>query len=164
MAPLPNSIDASGKPITGLLDLTVARLRRDLAGCKVLRHDLSNTRDGDPKVKNNAGMIAVRYSASNAHYLSQQAILQANEELERRVERLFGSDRVAKFQLRLSEDQPRVGVVGSLSDAFGQRLAGPRELAQPQRAGADLFQGGGTFDFVVDVPRTCQWRILAPTL
>ncbi|HEY2585438.1 MAG TPA: hypothetical protein VGI81_06735 [Tepidisphaeraceae bacterium] len=69
------------QPQQGLLDETVARLKRDLPGCKVLRSDLTNVRDGDPKVKDNVGMIAVMYAAAGSHFLTQQAIIQANSRL-----------------------------------------------------------------------------------
>ena len=78
---LTGGADAFGKPLPGMLDVTVARLQRDLSGCKVLRHDLANIRDGDPKVMANVAMIAVRYSANGPHFLSQQAIIQANDRL-----------------------------------------------------------------------------------
>ena len=65
----------------GLLDQTVAGLKRELSGCIILRQDLTNIRDGNPKQKNNVGMLAVRYSAVGHHYLTQQAIVQASDRL-----------------------------------------------------------------------------------
>ena len=73
--------DNFGKPIPGLLDQTVAGLKRDLAGCVVLRQDLTNVQDGDPNVKDNVAMIAVRYSAAGGRYLTQQAIVQSKQRL-----------------------------------------------------------------------------------
>jgi hypothetical protein len=69
------------QPQPGLLDETVARLKRDLPGCKILRSDVTNVRDGDPKVKDNVGMIAVMYPAGGARFLTQQAIIQGNDRL-----------------------------------------------------------------------------------
>lgn len=80
-AALTNGADGFGKPVAGLLDVTVGRLKHDLAGCKVLRQDLTNIRDGDPNVKDNVGMIAVRYTANGPHFLTQQAIIQATDRL-----------------------------------------------------------------------------------
>lgn len=78
LASTPNNFN---QPQAGLLDETVARLKRDLPGCKVLRSDLTNVRDGDPKVKDNVGMIAVMYAAAGTHFLTQQAIIQGNSRL-----------------------------------------------------------------------------------
>lgn len=80
-AALTNGTDGFGKPVVGLLDVTVGRVKHDLAGCKVLRQDLTNIRDGDPSVKDNVAMIAVRYSANGPRFLSQQAIIQASDRL-----------------------------------------------------------------------------------
>lgn len=80
-AALTNGTDGFGKPVAGLLDETAGRLKHDLAGCKVLRQDLTNIRDGDPNVKDNVGMIAVRYTANGPHFLTQQAIIQATDRL-----------------------------------------------------------------------------------
>jgi hypothetical protein len=78
---LTTSTDNFGKPVVGLLDQTVAGLRKALSGCIILRQDLTNIRDGSPKQKNNVGMLAVRYSAAGNHYLTQQAIIQAGDRL-----------------------------------------------------------------------------------
>lgn len=78
---LTSTTDNVGQPQLGLLDETVARLKRDLSGCKILRSDLTNVSDGDPKVKDNVGMIAVMYTTGGAHYLTQQAIIQGNDRL-----------------------------------------------------------------------------------
>ncbi|HEY8751547.1 MAG TPA: hypothetical protein VIM11_26435 [Tepidisphaeraceae bacterium] len=85
---LGRTLDNFGKPIPGLLDQTVARLRKDLAGSTILRQDLTNIADpglGDSKlmnnVVNNVGMIAVRYGVAGGHFLSQQAIIQATDRL-----------------------------------------------------------------------------------
>jgi hypothetical protein len=71
-----------GQPVPGLLDITVARLKRDLSGCNVLRSDLTNISDGSDKLRENVGMIAVRYAASGGtRYLTQQAIIQSTNRL-----------------------------------------------------------------------------------
>lgn len=80
-ASLTSGVDGFGKPVPGMLDQTVEHLKIELPACKVLRQDLTNIRDGDPKVLNNAAMIAVRYTASARHFLSQQAIIQANDRI-----------------------------------------------------------------------------------
>ena len=73
--------DNFGKPVPGLMDQTIQRLKRDLSGCKIVRQDLTNVRDGNTTVKENVGMIAVRYTGSGAHFLTQQAIIQADDRL-----------------------------------------------------------------------------------
>jgi hypothetical protein len=78
---LASATDNFGKPIPGLVERTATKLMHDMPGCKILRQDMTNIRDGDPKVKDNAGMIAVRYSAAGGHYLTQQAIIQSNDRL-----------------------------------------------------------------------------------
>jgi len=78
---LVDGVDNFNKPIGGLMNQTLNQLRRDLPACTVLRQDLTNIRDGDPKVKDNVAMIAVRYTAAGSHYLSQQAIIQASDRL-----------------------------------------------------------------------------------
>jgi hypothetical protein len=71
-----------GQPVPGLLDNTVERLKRDLPGCQILRSDLTNVSDGSDKLRENVGMIAVRYSATGGtRYLSQQAIIQSTDRL-----------------------------------------------------------------------------------
>ena len=74
-------LDNNGHPIVGLLDQTVARLKVELPGCSILRSDLTNVQDGDPNIKDNVGMIAVRYPAAGRHFLTQQAIIQSTERL-----------------------------------------------------------------------------------
>ena len=78
---LSTTTDNFGRSVPGLLDQTVEKLNRDLPACKILRNDLTNIRDGDPKIKANVGMIAVRYGAAGGHYLTQQAIIQASDRL-----------------------------------------------------------------------------------
>ena len=81
---LASSTDNFGKPVPGLLDTTVANLKRDLSGCTILRQDLTNIADAGLRgaaPKDNVGMIAVRYTVGAATYLSQQAIIQAGERL-----------------------------------------------------------------------------------
>ena len=78
---LASTSDNFGKTVPGLMDQTLTQLRRDLPGCKVLREDMINIADGDPKVKNNVAMIVVRYSTAGSHFLAQQAIIQANDRL-----------------------------------------------------------------------------------
>ncbi|HSU65263.1 MAG TPA: hypothetical protein VLJ39_00200, partial [Tepidisphaeraceae bacterium] len=78
---LANATDNNGQPIVGLLDQTVGRLKQEMPGCTILRSDLTNVQDGDPKLKDNVAMIAVRYSAAGGHYLSQQAIIQSTDRL-----------------------------------------------------------------------------------
>lgn len=75
------TVDNLQRTQPGLLDETVARLKHDLSGCKILRSDLTNVAEGDPKVKDNVGMIAVEYPAGGGRYLSQQAIIQGNDRL-----------------------------------------------------------------------------------
>lgn len=71
-----------GQPVPGLLETSVERLKRDLPGCNILRSDVTNVSDGSPTVKDNAGMIAVRYVATGGgRYLTQQAIIQSNDRL-----------------------------------------------------------------------------------
>lgn len=71
-----------GQPIPGLLDTTVQRLKHDLPGCQVLRSDTANISDGSDKVRDNVGMIAVRYAATGgSRYLSQQAIIESTDRL-----------------------------------------------------------------------------------
>lgn len=71
-----------GQPIPGLLDSTVLRLKHDLPGCQVLRSDLTNISDGSEKLKDNVGMIAVRYAATGgSRFLTQQAIIQSTDRL-----------------------------------------------------------------------------------
>lgn len=72
--------DNFGKPVPGLMEQTLSKLQRDLPGCVILRHDLTNVRDGS-KDKQNVAMIAVRYTASGSHFLTQQAIIQADDHL-----------------------------------------------------------------------------------
>jgi hypothetical protein len=78
---LDDTTDNYGNPVQGLLNRTVARVKIDLPGSTVLRQDLTNTRDGDPQFKNNVAMIAVRYTATGARYLTQQAIIQSNRRM-----------------------------------------------------------------------------------
>jgi hypothetical protein len=71
-----------GQPIVGLLDSTVQRLKHDLPGCQILRSDVTNISDGSEKLRDNVGMIAVRYAATGgSRYLSQQAIIQSTDRL-----------------------------------------------------------------------------------
>ena len=71
-----------GQPIPGLLNTTVARLKHDLPGCNVLRSDITNISDGSEKLRDNVGMIAVRYAATGgSRYLTQQAIIQSTDRL-----------------------------------------------------------------------------------
>jgi hypothetical protein len=81
---LAGTTDNLGKPIPGLLEQTVANLRRDLSGSTVLRQDLTNIADpglGESNLTNNVAMIAIRYGAAGGHFLSQQAIIQASDRL-----------------------------------------------------------------------------------
>ena len=72
--------DNFGKPVPGLMEQTVAKLKRDLPGCRILRQDLTNIGDGG-KSGANVAMIAVRYTGSGSHFLTQQAIIQADDRL-----------------------------------------------------------------------------------
>jgi hypothetical protein len=79
---LQGGVDNFGKPVPGLLDSTVANLKRDLSGCTILRQDLTNVADaGAASVRDNVAMIALRYTIGGTNYLSQQAIIQASEKL-----------------------------------------------------------------------------------
>jgi hypothetical protein len=79
---LQTGVDNFGKPVPGLLDTTVANLKRDLSGCTILRQDLTNIADaGAANVRNNVAMIALRYTVGGTDYLSQQAIIQASDKL-----------------------------------------------------------------------------------
>lgn len=78
---LVGATDNFGKPVPGLMDQTIQRLKRDLPGCKILRQDLTNIRDGNATQKENVAMIAVRYTGSGAHFLTQQAIIQSDDRL-----------------------------------------------------------------------------------
>jgi hypothetical protein len=78
---LASTVNNFGDTTPGLLDITADSLKRHWPGCTILRQDLTNTRDGNPKLKNNVGMIAVRYSAAGGHYLTQQAIIQSSDRL-----------------------------------------------------------------------------------
>lgn len=71
-----------GQPIPGLLDTTVLRLKHDLPGGQILRSDVTNISEGSEKLRDNVGMIAVRYAATGgSRYLSQQAIIQSTDRL-----------------------------------------------------------------------------------
>lgn len=71
-----------GQPIPGLLDSTVLRLKHDLPGCQILRSDVTNISDGSEKLRDNVGMIAVRYAATGGtRFLSQQAIIESTDRL-----------------------------------------------------------------------------------
>src|SRR5579864_7088699 len=48
--PLTAGSDNFAKPVPGLMDQTIAQLKRDLSGCTILRQDLTNIGDGDPKI------------------------------------------------------------------------------------------------------------------
>jgi hypothetical protein len=79
---LQNGVDNFGRPVPGLLDTTVANLKRDLSGCVILRQDLTNIADtGAANIKDNVAMIALRYTVGGSNYLSQQAIIQASDHL-----------------------------------------------------------------------------------
>lgn len=77
-----------GTPVHGLLEETVAHLQSGIPGCKILRQDVTNISEGGvidrhhPELeKPNVGLIALRYSQGTQHFLSQQALIQANERL-----------------------------------------------------------------------------------
>lgn len=77
-----------GTPVHGLLEETVAHLQAGIPGCKILRQDVTNISEGgaiDPHhpelQKPNVGLIALRYTQGTQHFLSQQALIQANERL-----------------------------------------------------------------------------------
>jgi hypothetical protein len=71
-----------GQPVPGLLESTVDHLKKDLPGGKILRSDVTNISDGSENLRDNVGMIAVRYAASGGgRYLSQQAIIQSTDRL-----------------------------------------------------------------------------------
>jgi hypothetical protein len=79
---LQSGVDNFGKPVPGLLETTVANLKRDLSGCTILRQDLTNIADpGAASVRDNVAMIALRYTLGGTNYLSQQAIIQASDKL-----------------------------------------------------------------------------------
>lgn len=87
-APLVHTKNNFGKDVDGILERTVRNLQFKLPGSKVLRQDLTNTRDGgvaDPRhpgrLAPNVGLIAIRYTIGGKRKLSQQAIIQANENL-----------------------------------------------------------------------------------
>jgi hypothetical protein len=74
--------------IQGVLDQTVSNLQVKLPGGKILRRDLTNTRDGGRVVaghpellRDNVGMIAIRYTNDGRRRLSQQAIIQTTDGL-----------------------------------------------------------------------------------
>ncbi|HZL34829.1 MAG TPA: hypothetical protein VFC78_05930 [Tepidisphaeraceae bacterium] len=87
-APLISTKDNFGKDVEGILERTIKNLQIALPGSRILRQDVTNTRDGgavDPihpdRVLPNVGLIAIRYTTQGKRRLSQQAIVQANEDL-----------------------------------------------------------------------------------
>ncbi len=83
IAPLVTTKDNFNKDAEGILDRTIRNLKSSLPGCKILRQDVTNTREGGrfdthhPEWRNNVGLIAIRYTSGGQHRLSQQAIIQS---------------------------------------------------------------------------------------
>lgn len=81
-----------GKPVKGLLEMTLDSLQLNLPGAKILRNDVTNiagavfpgeTNPGadDDKSKPNVGLIVARYSAAGIPQLLQQAVVRADNQL-----------------------------------------------------------------------------------
>ena len=83
--PLVSTKDNFGNDAEGLIDKTVKNLKAALPGSKLLRQDVTNTRDSvhssanHPEVRDNVGLIAIRYTTNGQRRLSQQAIIQSND-------------------------------------------------------------------------------------
>jgi hypothetical protein len=73
--PLMSRMDATGKPVVGLLDFTVGELQRAQPGAKMLRQDMINVGS------NYVGIIQMRFTLGAQKWLRQQAMVQANEQL-----------------------------------------------------------------------------------
>lgn len=82
-----------GKPVRGLLEMTLDSLQQSLPGARILRNDVTNIvgaalpeqtdpdAAGDDKSKPNVGLIIARYSAAGAPQLLQQAIVRGDNHL-----------------------------------------------------------------------------------
>lgn len=88
--PLQTVQEPGGRPLPGMIDDTIARLKQTIPNATVLRQDVSSIAsaevgvpDADPseKPKPNVGLIAVRYTIGAQRYLAQQALIRANEVL-----------------------------------------------------------------------------------
>ncbi len=73
--PLKDYQDAYGTNRPGFLQTSVQRLKTANPGAQVLRQELSNIADAD------VGLIAVRYAAGPERFLTQQALIEANDQL-----------------------------------------------------------------------------------
>jgi hypothetical protein len=84
-APLVSGVDNLDKEAEGILNKTVKNLKAQIPGARILRQDVTNTRDslrGDllhPEIRDNVGLVALRYVNEGKDWLSQQAIIQAND-------------------------------------------------------------------------------------
>jgi hypothetical protein len=69
----------AAQPAAGLMEMTLANLKRTLPAAKVLREDLTSLPNGDQSMENNVGLLAIRYTAAGQRRLAQQALIEGSD-------------------------------------------------------------------------------------
>jgi hypothetical protein len=69
----------TAQPADGLMEMTLANLKRTLPAAKVLREDLTSLPNGDQSIENNVGLLTIRYTAAGQRRLAQQALIEGND-------------------------------------------------------------------------------------